>query len=158
MEFEEIYKKFAPKIYRICLGYFNDRDKAKDLTQETFITVWQNLDSFRNQSDIGTWIFRIATNKCLRQIENDKRVGFSELPVELKAFENDDSKEIKHKVLQKFIGELAEIDRIIISLYLEDLSQLQISETVGLSHSNIRVRIHRIKENLTKKFKEYGQL
>lgn len=157
MEFEEIYKDFSPKIYRVCLGFLNDCDSAKDLTQETFISVWQNLKSFRNQSDIGTWIYRIATNKCLRQIENDKKVRFTELTIELKANEKDDSKETKHQLLQRFIAELNEIDRIIISLSLEDLPQEQIAEIVGLSHSNVRVKIHRIKEILTKKFKEYGQ-
>ncbi len=157
MEFEEIYKKFSPKIFRVCLGFVNDHERAKDLTQETFISVWQNLDSFKNQSDIGTWIYRIATNKCLRQVENDKKAMLTELPFDLKAFEKDDSKETKHQLLQCFIAELNEIDRIIISLSLEELAQEQISEIVGLSHSNIRVKVHRIKAHLTKKFKEYGQ-
>ena len=157
MKFEEIYTKFSPKIYRVCLGFLNDHDRAKDLTQETFISVWQNLASFKNQSDIGTWIYRIATNKCLRQIENDKKVTLMELPIELEGDEKDNSKETQHQLLQRFIAELNEIDRIIISLVLEDLPHAQISEIVGLSHSNIRVKIHRIKEKLTKKFKEYGQ-
>ena len=55
--------------------------------------------------------------------------------------------------LQKYIFELEEIDRIIIGLYLEDLTQLKIADIVGLSHGNIRVKIHRIKENLAKKMK-----
>ncbi len=158
MEFEEIYTKYSPKIYRVCFGYLNDRERAKDLTQETFISVWRNLKSFRQESDIGTWIYRIATNKCLRQIETDKKVFLTELPIEIKAVEKDESKETKHQLLQRFIGELNEVDRIIISLSLEDLPQEQIAEIVGLSHSNVRVRIHRTKEFLTKKFKDYGQL
>ena len=157
MKFEEIYIKFSPKIFRVCLGFVNDHEQAKDLTQETFISVWQILNSFKNQSDIGTWIYRIATNKCLRQIENDKKAKMTELPIELKAAEKDDSKETKHQLLQRFISELNEIDRIIVSLTLEDLPQQQIAEIVGLSHANIRVKVHRIKETLTKKFKENGQ-
>ena len=157
MEFEEIYTKYSPKIYRVCFGFLNDREQAKDLTQETFISVWQNLKSFRQESDIGTWIYRIATNKCLRQIETDKKALMTELPIEIKASEKDDSKETKHQLLQHFIAELNEIDRIIISLFLEELPQAQIAEIVGLNHSNIRVRIHRIKANLTGKFKEYGK-
>ena len=157
MKFEEIYTEFSPKIYRVCLGFLNDYDRAKDLTQETFISVWQNLASFKNQSDIGTWIYRIATNKCLRQIENDKKIRLTELPIELEADKKDDSKEKQHQLLQLFIAELNEVDRIVISLFLEDLPQAQISEIVGLSYSNVRVRIYRIKENLAKKFEEYGQ-
>ena len=157
MEFEEIYKNFSPKIYRVCLGFVGDSERAKDLTQETFISVWQNLNSFKNQSGIGTWIYRIATNKCLRQIENDKKVLLTELPFDVKASEKDYSKEIKHQLLQHFIAELNEIERIIISLYLEDLPQEQIAEIVGLSHANIRVKVYRIKQVLTKKFKKYGK-
>ena len=69
MQFEEIYQTFSPKVYRLCMGYVNNADWAKDLVQETFIAVWQNLPKFRNESSVSTWIFRIATNNCLRQLE-----------------------------------------------------------------------------------------
>lgn len=158
MNFEGIYNKYSAKIYRVCLGYFNDQELAKDLTQETFISVWQNLSSFRSEADIGTWVYRIATNKCLRQLENDKKTEFTELPIDLKATEKDDATEAQHQLLHRFISELGEIERIVILLYLENVSQEQIAEIVGISHANVRVKIHRIKEVLTKKFKENGQL
>jgi len=60
------------------------------------------------------------------------------------------------QLLYQFISELPETDRIIISLELEEVRQAEIAGIVGLSESNIRVRIHRIKEKLTKKFKENG--
>ena len=72
MNFNEIYRLYAPKIFRLCSGYFNDSDMAKDLTQETFIAVWEGLYQFRNESQIGTWIYRIATNKCLRRLRPTK--------------------------------------------------------------------------------------
>ena len=61
------------------------------------------------------------------------------------------------QLLYKFIAELSEIDRIIISLELEDVRQADIAQIIGLSESNVRVRIHRIKAQLTRKFKEYGE-
>jgi RNA polymerase sigma-70 factor (ECF subfamily) len=64
--FEVIYKTYWDKIFRLCMGYVNDYDLAQDLAQETFILVWQKLESFRNESSIGTWIFRIVTKHCLR--------------------------------------------------------------------------------------------
>jgi RNA polymerase sigma-70 factor, ECF subfamily len=73
MEFREIYNEYSPKIFRFCLGYVNDYDKAKDLTQDTFIAVWEGLANFRGEAGIGTWIFKIASNKCLRQLDNEKR-------------------------------------------------------------------------------------
>ena len=67
MNFETIYKTYWQKVFRLCMGYANDRDAAEDLAQETFIKVWKQLPKFRNESSIGTRIFRIATNTCLRQ-------------------------------------------------------------------------------------------
>lgn len=156
MEFEEIYKKYAPRIYRVCLGYINDHEQARDLTQETFISVWQNLTSFRQESAVSTWIFRIATNNCLRALERSKRVVKTDLPHDLAAPEEENI-EGTLKILYDCIAELAEPERIIISLVLEDLPQAEIAEIVGLSHANVRVKIYRIKEKLAHKLKRYGQ-
>lgn len=60
------------------------------------------------------------------------------------------------QLLHRLIAEMPEMDRIIILLELEDMKQAQIAQVVGLSESNVRVRLHRIKERLTKKFKEHG--
>ncbi|HEV7621986.1 MAG TPA: sigma-70 family RNA polymerase sigma factor [Flavisolibacter sp.] len=156
MDFEEIYKAYSPKIFRVCMAYINDHEQARDLTQETFIAVWQNLSSFRNQSKINTWIFRIATNNCLRAIEKKKRIKITDLPLELPEV-HEETKEEKLVFLYNCIGELEETERIIISLVLEDLPQVEIAAIVGLSDVNIRVKIHRIKEKLTQKFKQHGQ-
>jgi RNA polymerase sigma-70 factor (ECF subfamily) len=156
MDFEEIYSLYSPQIFRVCMGYVNDADQAKDLTQETFISVWKNLSSFRNESKISTWIFRIATNNCLRAVEKNKRVTKVELPYNLPAI-HDETQEEKLAFLYKAIAGLQEMERIIIGLVLEDLPQAEIASIVGLSEGNTRVKIHRIKEKLAIKFKNYGQ-
>jgi len=138
------------------MGYVNDSDKAKDLVQETFIAVWRNLSGFRNESKLSTWIYRIATNHCLRAIEKDKRIMKVEMPENLVAIE-DESPEEKLAFLYSAIAGLPEMERIIISLELEGLPQLQIAEITGLSAVNIRVKIHRIKEKLAIRFKEHGR-
>ena len=79
MDFETLYKTYWQSIFRLCMGFVNDVDWAKDITQETFIIVWQKQETFRNEANISTWIFRIATNNCLRQIEKQKRLPKSEL-------------------------------------------------------------------------------
>ncbi|HSD07234.1 RNA polymerase sigma factor [Flavobacterium sp.] len=156
MEFENIYKSYWDRIFRLCMGFVNDYDVAQDLAQETFIIVWQKLDTFRNESSIGTWIFRIASNNCLKQIEKEKRFPKSELPAHITE-EKQYSLEPQIQFLYKCIAELPEIERIIISLELEDIKQAEIAKIVGLSEANIRVKIHRIKEKLTHKFKENGK-
>jgi RNA polymerase sigma-70 factor, ECF subfamily len=153
MTFEDMYKAYWQKIFRLCLGYTNDHALAQDMAQETFIIVWQQLPKFRNEANIGTWIFKIATNNCLRQIEKQNRFPRAALPVNL-VEEKQVNIELEIQRLYKFISELPETDRIIISLELENLKQAEIANIVGLSEANIRVKIHRIKEKLTQKFKE----
>ena len=156
MEFEEIYKAYWDKIFRVCMGYVNDHSLAQDMAQETFITVWKQLPNFRSEANIGTWIYRIATNNCLRHLEKEKRVAITDLPIDLPE-EKSRNLEPGFQLLYKFISELPEIDRIIISLELEDVKQAEIARIVGLSESNIRVKIHRIKKQLTKNFAEHGK-
>jgi len=155
MLFEDIYKTYWQKVFRICMGYVNDSNWAKDIAQDTFITVLQKLDTFRNEAQIGTWIFRIAVNNCLRQIEKTNRLPKTALTDN---FVEPESINLEEKVilLYRFITELKEIDRIIISLELEDVKQAEIANIIGISEANVRVKIHRIKEILTLKFKENG--
>lgn len=157
MEFEELYKTFSPKIFRLCMGYVNDSDWAKDLLQETFIQVWKNLPSFRNESAIGTWIFRIASNICLRQIERSSRMPKADIPFQLEDKTNTQL-ESQVQLLYKCIATLNETERLIISLVLENIPQKEIAAITGISDVNLRVKIHRIKQTLTQRFNDYAKL
>jgi len=157
MKFEEIYNTYSPKIFRLCMGYVNDKDWAKDLTQETFIQVWQNLHKFRNESSVGTWIFRIASNICLRQIERSSKMQKAEVPFQIEDKKEETLNE-QIELLYKCINTLEESDRLIISLVLEDLPQKDIAIITGISEGNIRVKIHRIKQTLTQRFNDHAKL
>jgi RNA polymerase sigma-70 factor (ECF subfamily) len=89
-------------------------------------------------------------------MEKQNRFPKGEMPLDL-AEEKPNSIEPQLRFLYKCIAELPETDRIIISLELEEVKQAEIAQIVGLSEANIRVKIHRIKEKLTLKFKENGQ-
>ena len=80
----------------------------------------------------------------------------SDLPTELED-KHEPDKEWQTRLLYKCIAELPETDRIIISLELEDVRQAEIAKITGLSDTNVRVKISRIKEKLTQKFKQYEQ-
>ncbi len=154
-DFERVYSAYWEKVYRLCMGYVNDDALARDLAQETFILVWENLPGFRGEANMGTWIFRIASNHCLRQLEKDKKRPKTDLPLHLPE-ETASDRTAEVELLYRFIAELPETDRIIISLELEEVKQGEIAQILGLSEGNVRVRIHRIKERLTQRFKEYG--
>lgn len=157
MQFEEIYAAYFQKIYRVCRGYVNDDDWAKDIAQDTFVIVWQQLATFRNESAVSTWIYRIAVNNCLRQLEKQKRLPKDHFPGEITEAAPEPPIDSKIAFLYECINELKELDRIIISLELEDIRQAEIATIVGISEANVRVKIHRIKEKLTQKFKYYDR-
>ncbi|MFB0496562.1 RNA polymerase sigma factor (sigma-70 family) [Mucilaginibacter sp. OAE612] len=73
--FKQIYEANSKKIFHLCYGYTGDDDAANDLLQETFLKVWQNLEKFRNQAMISTWIYRIAVNTCFNLFALGKTPG-----------------------------------------------------------------------------------
>ena len=66
--FEQTYNRLKDKIYRLCLGFMGNTSDADDLFQEVLIKVWSNLDNFREESSINTWVYRITTNTALMSI------------------------------------------------------------------------------------------
>lgn len=150
--FNELFNKHYPKVLRLCKGYFNgDVDLASDATQEIFIKVWENLDSFRNESSISTWIFRISVNTCLvylRKKSTKKEINSDHFPtIETENY----SLEIEEKLSKMYacIQKLDETGKMIILMVLEGLEYAEIADVVGMTEETLRVRIHRIKKSLT---------
>jgi RNA polymerase sigma factor (sigma-70 family) len=149
--FKEIFQANSRKIYHLCYGYTGDDDSANDLMQETFMKVWQNLDKFRNQALISTWIYRIAVNTCLSYLRVEKRHPKDELTdniIENKGEEISDKNE-QVSSLYRCISQLEENERLIITMVLDELPYPEIAEISGISPGNLRVKIHRIKQKLT---------
>lgn len=152
-QFEAIYKDHYPKVIRLCMGYCNgDEALAKDLAQEVFIKVWQNLGSFRKEAALSTWIYRITVNTCLVQIRKQKKVKLVSEDIGTTTLENETSSLVKEKHFNKLyecIGKLSKTNKAIILLELEDVPQKEIAEVIGISHQALRTRINRIKKSLT---------
>ncbi|MFD1552677.1 RNA polymerase subunit sigma-24 [Putridiphycobacter roseus] len=163
VKFKEIYKQSKDKIYRLCLGFSGNKAEADDLFQEVYIKVWNNLSSFRKESNINTWIYRIATNTAIlsanKSAKTRARMDQLKLENEFLTLDNSgpDYAEKEIMKLYKVIATLKEQDRIIISLFLEQHSYIEIAEIVGISVSNVGVKINRIKKSLTKKMNSYGK-
>jgi RNA polymerase sigma-70 factor (ECF subfamily) len=155
--FKDIFKSNSKKIYHLCYGYTGDDDAANDLMQETFLKVWQNLDKFRNQALISTWIYRIAVNTCLSWLRVEKRQAKDELTDNIIETRGEEISEKNEQValLYKCISKLEETERIIISMVLDEVPYAEIAEISGVSEGNLRVKIHRIKSKLTEIYNRY---
>lgn len=155
--FKEIFEANSKKIYHLCYGYTGDDDSANDLMQETFMKVWQNLDKFRNQALISTWIYRIAVNTCLSYLRVEKKRPKDELTDNIIETKGEEISEKQEQVssLYKCIAQLEENERIIITMVLDELPYTEIAAISGISEGNLRVKIHRIKQKLTEIYNKY---
>lgn len=153
--FRALYKEHSDKIYRICYGYLNNDSEVKDLYQSVLLNVWENLDSFRGEAKITTWIYRITVNTALTHFKKQKKLDsiyhnqgdFSAFGSKMSSNLNKDPLPALRE-LNNCISKLEKQDRVIISLYLEDLSYKQISEIMGISTNYVGVKINRIKKEL----------
>lgn len=147
--FEKIYKEQRSRVVRLCRAYSGDTDEADDLAQEVFIKVWHHLDNFRNESTHSTWIYRIAINTCLSQIRKQKSKPIERLETTFdKADSADQSDGFQIALLYQAIAALPEKDRIILTLLLEDVSQVEMASILSLNEGTLRSLIHRGKKKL----------
>ncbi len=155
--FRLLFEANSKKIFHLCYGYSGDEDAANDLLQETFLKVWQNLDKFRNQAMISTWIYRIAVNTCLTYLRSEKRQAKEEITPQLAEMKREEVSEKNEQValLYRCIARLEESERIIITMVLDEMPYPEIAEISGISEGNLRVKIHRIKQKLTDLYNHY---
>lgn len=123
---------------------------ADDLLQEILLQVWRSLSTFKGDSSIDTWCYRVALNTALTwrrtQSRRKKRIpseasDLNELPT---ATDGHDPA----KLLEQFLQTLSKSDRALVLLYLDDLTGKEMAEVTGLNEGAIRVRVHRIKQKL----------
>lgn len=156
--FTGVFKENKDKIFRLCYTSLNNKDEVDDLFQEVMINVWRSLESFRNESKISTWIYRITVNTALLfskrfKTKLNRFANFEPNELDEKQqYENSFQKifDEELKILHYAISKLNKQDRLIIGLFLEDMSYEEISEIVGISANYVGVKINRIKAALAK--------
>jgi len=159
-KFRQVIDENDNRIKSVCRYYSKNQEKQKDIYQEILINIWKGLDSFRGDAQPGTWIYKIATNTAIGFVMKEQKRLNLEVVLEeknLKYFSEDPEvqslpeKEILLNELENQINQLSVIDKILISLLLEDLSYRDIADIVGITEPNVRVKIHRIKGILREK-------
>ncbi|SDB91422.1 RNA polymerase sigma factor [Williamwhitmania taraxaci] len=160
--FKELISDNEHKIRRVCSYYAHSEEDRKDLYQEILINVWKSFETFRGDSAVGTWLYRVALNTALGFSGKEfKRLRFNvdfdstrlnNLGCEDKA---SDAMVLEHKfaLLQNRMNQLSVIDKAIISLVMEGLPMREIADVIGLTEPNVRVKVHRIKESLREDLK-----
>ena len=150
-EFEKMVREHRSTIYTICYMFSSDRDEVADLFQEILINLWKGSGTFRGESGLGTWIWKVSLNTCISHDRSQRRKPRTEpLSLNIDLYEDQDESSKQAELLRGRIAKLGPFDRAIVLLWLENLSYDEIGQIVGISAKNVSVRLVRIKEQLKK--------
>lgn len=154
--FEALVADHRDRLYRICRAYLpHDPAAAQDLYQDILVQLWMHLPGFRGEAQLGTWVYRVAVNTALLFKRREQRRPSAlagpdpaTLPLAADPTPADDTHETLLAQLHHCIAQLPDADRLLVSLVLEDASYQQIADVLGLTVSNVGVRLNRLKKKL----------
>lgn len=152
-EFASIIQEHSRIINKVCYFYATDKMPFEDLRQEIYVNIWLGLNQFRGESKISTWIYRVAVNSALMTLRSSKpfiettSLDFGILDI---STEIDDTQREDLQTLRSLINRLEGIEKAIILLWLDEYPYDEIAEALGLKRNTVAVKIHRIKDKLSK--------
>jgi RNA polymerase sigma-70 factor (ECF subfamily) len=147
-QFAQIVKENKSTIYTVCYMFSKDSEEVNDLFQEVLINLWKGIGSFKSQSNIRTWIYRIALNTCISAERKKKKIETVPLSVDINLFDDTDEEAKQVQLLHARINKLQPFDKAIVLLWLENMSYDEIGAIVGITTQNVATRLFRIKEKL----------
>lgn len=141
-------------IHKICRLYTNNIDAHQDLFQEVTIQLWKAFPKFRGESKFSTWAYRVALNTAITLYRKSSRsVSTIEFETSRHFVPQDEynyEEEEQIKLMYEAVYQLNDIEKALVYMYLEDKDYSEISETLGISEVNARVKMNRIKGKLKK--------
>jgi RNA polymerase sigma factor (sigma-70 family) len=171
--FREIVDQYQQHVIRTCYSLVHDDHESRDLAQEVFIEIFDSAGSFRGDAKLSTWIYRIAVNKSLNRLKQQKRRQFlTRIGLRSSGSEGDpdevgdvpsgsgadsalEEKEMK-RALHLAIDSLPVTQKIAFTMHnYEELSYKEISEVMNVSLPSVESLIHRAKTNLRKKLESF---
>ncbi len=145
---EELYRRFSPRMYAVCLRYAGNAEEAEDILQEGFIKVFKKLDSFRNEGSFEGWIRRIFVNTAIEHFRRKKYL----LPVTEKEENTIEGKytsvldELGAKDIMALVQELSPGYRTVFNMYVvEGYTHKEIADQLGISEGTSKSQLSRAK-------------
>lgn len=134
-------------IHKICRLYRDSKEDREDLFQEIIFQLWKSAPTYEGKAKFSSWMYRIALSTAIA-VYRKKKPDIRYLPAlpdeQVAPTQRDEQREQFFQALKK----LNDADKALITLYLEDLSYLEIAEIIGISESNVGVRLNRVKSKI----------
>jgi RNA polymerase sigma-70 factor (ECF subfamily) len=149
--------RYKVMIFKVVRAYAPDVMDRDDLFQEIAIQVWRSIPTFRQESSATTWIYRIALNTSIKWVTGERKNYGIETLDSVEHILQDKSSQTDERLtwLYEEIHKLNEVDRSIALLLLDNFSYKEMSAILGISESNVGVKINRMKKHLISKSKQY---
>ncbi|WP_336068674.1 RNA polymerase sigma factor [Mesoflavibacter sp. CH_XMU1404-2] len=150
--FVELLEKHQNIVHKVCRLYTDNYDAHNDLFQEITIQLWKAFPKFRGDSKFTTWMYRVGLNTAITLYRKSKRriktQEFDAIQFKISAEEYDSTEEEQLKLMYQAVHQLNDIEKALVFLYLEDKDYREISDTLGISEVNARVKMNRVKKKL----------
>ncbi len=166
IDFNKTYAEFHPKILNY-ISHLTDNDTAEDITQEVFEKVNRNLDNFRGESKLSTWIFRIATNTVLDKLKSrsfrNSAEDFDHETEDRDVWADRKKNPVDHQLIRKEMSECVteyiyrlsrDYRTVLILSEIEGFKNKEIAEILGVSLETVKIRLHRARAALKKELDE----
>lgn len=162
--FEVLYDRFVPMVYNKRYGFANGVDEAKDLTQDIFLRVFVKLASFKGKSKFSTWLYAFTYNHCVNYVTRNTAKKIEKKSVNPDSIENigeeDDStyefQNMKVEQLKKVMTFISPDEKMILLLKYEDnLTIKELSDTLDIGESAVKMRLKRAKDKLVQLYENY---
>jgi RNA polymerase sigma-70 factor (ECF subfamily) len=159
--FNEAVSEHMGILLKAAHGFSDSATDREDLVQEMLIAVWQALPGYNGRCKLSTFLYRVVHNRALNWQRSRHRYGrkldqFAELPHLTVDTNESQATQRKLEWLYAVIRQLPLMDRTLLMLQLDGVSQREIAEVTGLTESNVGVRLHRIKQGLTKQRTDFA--
>ncbi|MFC5411853.1 RNA polymerase sigma factor [Larkinella bovis] len=152
-EFVTLLNRHPGILYKVCSLYGKTPDDRNDLFQEIVLQLWKAYPVFKKESTFTTWMYRIALNTAISNYRKVARkpqtVSFSELDLQIPDL-HDNATDEQSSLLYDAIEQLSAVEKAVIMLYLDDKSYDDMAAIIGISTSNVGVKLNRIKAKLEK--------
>ena len=152
--FIEIINGNRGTIYKVCNLYCDAGENRKDLIQEIILQLWKSFPSFRKEANVNTWLYRVALNTAISNFRIESKrptnASLTEETFQLPDIQYSTEEREKFDLLRQAIEKLTAVEKAVIMLYLDEKSYDEIAEIMGITNSNVGVRLNRIKNKLSK--------
>lgn len=157
-DFLQLLEENQGIIYKICHIYGRSDAEKDDLFQEISIQLWRAYPKFKGNAKFSTWMYRVALNTSITYLRKTKKQKLEvelkpEITSGIKVSEYNNEIELQLQQMYKAIEGLNAVEKALVFLYLENKPYNEISETLGISSVNARVKMNRIKAKLRKRMK-----